>query len=157
MKKENLIFVISIGLGCLCWIIDALLDHLFFYEGSFWGLLITNIPVHEIYIRLAVLFCFGVFGWITSILIRKYENAKTALERRQRALGTLSDCNQILVRAADENELLNQVCRIITRTSGYRLAWVGYAENDTHKSVRPVAAAGYDEGYIQSADISWGG
>jgi len=35
------------------------------------------------------------------------------------------------------------------------MAWVGYAENDEGKSVRPVAHAGFEEGYLQTASITW--
>jgi PAS domain-containing protein len=39
--------------------------------------------------------------------------------------------------------------------SGYRLAWVGYAEHDEHKTVRPVAHAGFEDGYLDTVRITW--
>lgn len=47
------------------------------------------------------------------------------------------------------------MCRVIVETGGYRIAWIGLAENDTDKPVRTVAQAGYDAGYLKVADISW--
>ena len=38
---------------------------------------------------------------------------------------------------------------------GYRLAWVGLAEQDEEKTVRPVGCAGFEEGYLGSVNISW--
>jgi GAF domain-containing protein len=39
---------------------------------------------------------------------------------------------------------------------GYLMAWVGYAEEDQAKTVRPVAQAGYESGYLETINISWG-
>lgn len=77
------------------------------------------------------------------------------LRRLNRELRALSNCNQVLVRAEDEQTLLNEICRIICDEAGYRMAWVGYAENDAAKSVRPVAWAGNEDGYLENADITW--
>jgi PAS domain S-box-containing protein len=38
---------------------------------------------------------------------------------------------------------------------GYRLAWIGLAEPDERKSVRPVAQAGFEEGYLETVNITW--
>lgn len=46
------------------------------------------------------------------------------LRRLNRALRATSACNQALVRAADEKELLSEVCRTIVLEGGYRFAWV---------------------------------
>jgi PAS domain S-box-containing protein len=37
----------------------------------------------------------------------------------------------------------------------YAMAWVGFAESDEKKLVRPVAQAGFDAGYLQTANITW--
>jgi GAF domain-containing protein len=57
--------------------------------------------------------------------------------------------------AEDEQSLLNEVCKIISNEAGYRLVWVGYAENDEAKTIRPVAWAGFDNGYISKVKLSW--
>jgi len=77
------------------------------------------------------------------------------LVRSNRALSTISRCNQTLVRAADEQALLNEVCHHLVEAGGYRLAWVGYKEDDEARSVRPVARAGYEEGYLEGARVTW--
>ena len=41
-------------------------------------------------------------------------------------------------------------------SGGYKLAWVGYAEHDEAKSVRPVAWADGTPDYVESAKVSWG-
>ena len=77
------------------------------------------------------------------------------LRKANRALKTLSECNQAVMRAANEFELLNGVCRILVDVGGYRLAWVGLAGQDKWRRVRPVAQTGFEEGYLDTADITW--
>jgi PAS domain S-box-containing protein len=77
------------------------------------------------------------------------------LRRSNRALRTVSECNQALMRATDETELLNEICRIVVDHGGYRMAWVGVAVRDPVRSVRPVAQAGVESGYLEQAHISW--
>jgi len=87
--------------------------------------------------------------------ITERKRAEEALHRLNRELRAISECNQVLIRADDEQTLLNDICRIICDEAGYRMAWVGYAEQDEAKSVRPVAWAGVEEGYLAVANITW--
>jgi signal transduction histidine kinase/CheY-like chemotaxis protein len=87
--------------------------------------------------------------------IEEREHAEAAARRHERAARTLGACNEALVRATDEAKLLQDVCRIIVEVGGYPLAWVGFAEHDARKTVRPVASCGVDEGYVRSVDVVW--
>jgi PAS domain S-box-containing protein len=87
--------------------------------------------------------------------ITERKRAEEQLHRVNRALQTISECNQVMVRATEELDLNNQICRILVEHGGFRLAWVGYAEQDEARSVRPVAHAGHDEGYLAEARITW--
>jgi hypothetical protein len=79
-----------------------------------------------------------------------------ALEKVNRALRTLSLSNEAIVHAVDERELLLAICRILVETGGYVMAWAGYAEDDLHKTVRPVAFFGNDGGFLDATKFSWG-
>lgn len=57
--------------------------------------------------------------------------------------------------ATTEQELLDEMCRVGVECSGYRLAWIGFAEHDEAKSVRPVAWAGEHPEFVQTAKITW--
>ena len=92
---------------------------------------------------------------ITARDISERKRDELALARANRALRTLSACNEALVRAGSEPELLNAICRIAVETGGYRMAWVGVPEQDAAKTVRPVARYGHDEGYLATANICW--
>ena len=83
------------------------------------------------------------------------KRAEQEMRRLNRALKTLSECNQVMVRAADESELLREICRVLVEDGGYRLAWAGFADDDEAKSVRPVARAGFDEGYVDQLQVTW--
>ncbi|MFA6506379.1 MAG: response regulator [Treponemataceae bacterium] len=83
------------------------------------------------------------------------EHAETALRRLNRELRAISNCNQALMHADDEQKLLAEICRIICEEAGYRMAWVGYAERDAAKTIRPVATSGAESGYLADARISW--
>jgi len=87
--------------------------------------------------------------------ITEKKRAERALHSVNRALKAVSSCNMALIHATDEMQLLNEICRIVVNTGGYRLAWVGYAERDAGKTVRPVAHSGYEPGYMERANITW--
>lgn len=65
-----------------------------------------------------------------------------------RALKTLSEGNRALLRARDEGQLLHEMCRVAVEAGGYRMAWVSYAEHDEAKTIRPMAHAGVEEGFL---------
>lgn len=87
--------------------------------------------------------------------ITDVKKAEENLKQLNRELRAISDCNQTLMRAEDEQTLLKEICEIICSEAGYRLAWVGYAENNEEKTIRPMAWAGYDSDYVANAKLSW--
>ena len=80
--------------------------------------------------------------------------ADIALSKVNRALRTLSAGNEVLVRTTEEDVLLAEMCRVIVESGGYRMAWVGYAEDDAAKTIRPVAQFG-GAGYVDTLHLSW--
>lgn len=87
--------------------------------------------------------------------VTEKKQAERALKKLNRALKALSSCNEALIHATDEKQLLDNICRVIIDIEGYRMAWVGYIEHDAKKTVRPVAQGGYEAGYMEHADITW--
>ncbi len=83
------------------------------------------------------------------------KRAEEQLQRLNRTLQALSKSNQALMHATDEQAFLQQVCRIITEDCGYAMVWIGFAENDENKTVRSVASAGFEEGYLEATRITW--
>ena len=77
------------------------------------------------------------------------------LLRLNRTLKALSNSNRALLHATTEEALLQQVCKIVTEDCGHAMVWIGFAEDDEQKTVRPVADAGFEEGYLESLRITW--
>jgi len=94
-----------------------------------------------------------VIACLRDVAERRRAERKT--QRQARILRTMSEGNQALVRATDEIELYRAMCRVIVEFGGYRMAWIGLVEHDEEKSVRPVAQAGHEAGYLAVARISW--
>lgn len=88
--------------------------------------------------------------------ITERDRAESSLRRVNRALRVLSAVNSELIRAEEESELLRSICDVCVRVGGYRMAWVGFALPDKAKTVRPMAQAGFDAGYLKRAKITWG-
>ena len=84
---------------------------------------------------------------------RKREEEK--LRRLNRTLKALGKSSKAMMRARDESEYLNDVCRIIVEDCGHAMVWIGFAEDDAAKTVRPVAYAGFEKGYIETLKITW--
>ncbi len=85
LTGERVILGLAVALGLLMGLVDALLDYWFFYDGTFWELLITNVPPHEIYIRSVALICFVAFGVVASrMFARRRRTEETLRESKER-------------------------------------------------------------------------
>lgn len=87
--------------------------------------------------------------------ITEGKQVELALRHSERALHAITACNEALLRSTTEAELYQLVCRIIVETGGYQTAWIGLAEEDARRRVRPVAGAGKHYGFIANAGIVW--
>jgi PAS domain S-box-containing protein len=83
------------------------------------------------------------------------EQTENNLVQLSRALQTVHQCNLALIRATDEQELLHSICRILVEFGGLRMVWVGYRQYDQDKSIRFMAHAGHEDGYLQNAGVTW--
>jgi PAS domain S-box-containing protein len=76
------------------------------------------------------------------------------IQQLNRTLRALSNSNQALLHATSEVQFLTKVCQIIIEDCGYKMVWIGYLEDDEQQSVKPVASAGFDQGYLDALKIS---
>lgn len=83
------------------------------------------------------------------------KRTEETLARLNRHLQTLYECNRALIHATNESELLQSICEILVKIGGLRMVWVGYREFDEQKTIRPIAQAGHDEGYVASVKVTW--
>ena len=89
-------------------------------------------------------------------------NIERAVERNRthetiihlnRLLSILSSTNRAVIRLHDRQALLKEACRIAVEEGKFLMAWIGIVDPLTH-SVHPVAACGYEEGYLSNLSIS---
>ncbi|MEI6796192.1 MAG: response regulator [Methanomassiliicoccales archaeon] len=81
--------------------------------------------------------------------------AEESLRRLNRNLRAISECNRAMIRAKDEQTLFSDICNIICNVAGYRMAWIGMAEQDEAKSVSVSAWSGFEQVYLAQARITW--
>ena len=79
------------------------------------------------------------------------------LEHVSRALKTLSAGNRTMLRATDEQDLLESMCQAIVEAGGYQMASVWYRIEDEFKSLLAMAESGHPGGLaaLQQMKGSW--
>ncbi len=98
----------------------------------------------------------GVTGTLVCLAdLTQAERDAAEMARINRILRTVSECNHAIVAATGEQALLAEICQIFASKEGYRLVWVGSVEHDDARTIRPVASAGLDNGYLSRLAFSW--
>jgi PAS domain S-box-containing protein/putative nucleotidyltransferase with HDIG domain len=77
------------------------------------------------------------------------------LTRLNTALRTIRRCNEVLVLAVSEEQLLADMCHAAVEEGGYCFTWVGFKEQDPGQSVRPIAFSGREEGFLHRGPVTW--
>ena len=103
MKTENKVIALSIIISLFVWIIDAVVDYLYYYDEPFQSVLIPEVPSFEFYIRFIWIAFFLIFGIIASRIIAKRKQAeeellkfKMGIERSNEAM-FITDINGTIV------------------------------------------------------------
>ncbi len=124
----------------------------FFRDWSYYLQILLDASIMVVLI-FPVIYLFSLRPLLLNVEQRKQNEGQ--LRRYNRALRVLNECNQVLVRAEDEPHLLDKMCKILVDVGGYRMAWVGFAEQDKEKRIHPVSWAGFENGYLSRAQITW--
>jgi PAS domain S-box-containing protein len=85
---------------------------------------------------------FGTIHDITDLAQSEIE-----ILRLNRLYSVLNQVNQALVRAPTRDEFFYQICRIAVNPGGFKLAWVGWLDSESHEIV-PAAIAGEPQEYV---------
>jgi diguanylate cyclase (GGDEF)-like protein/PAS domain S-box-containing protein len=85
--------------------------------------------------------------------ITERKRAERHIERLNRLYATLSETNQMIVRAGSEDELFADVTRIAVDFGGLVCAWIGMLDRET-QFLRPVSVDGSGARYVESIRIS---
>ncbi len=105
------------------------------------------------YVRISVVSA-GGRNIVTFEDMTEHRRAEAHIQRLNQLYAVLSECNQAIVRSADEAELLARVCAAITGFGSFRMAWVGMVDTAT-RMVVPVASCGEGaQEYLRDIKIS---
>jgi PAS domain S-box-containing protein len=69
-----------------------------------------------------------------------------------RLYAVLSSVNRSVIRISEQQELLDEICRIMVDTGGFEMAWIGWPGTDGW--IVPRASSGDELGYLDSIRIS---
>ncbi len=103
MKISTRVLIVSITIGIFVWVLDALVDHLFFSmriqdvfsDNTYWA--------HEMYMRTALSVAFILFGAILSLLMEKQKATERKLKASLSFQQTLIDAIPIPIFYKNEN------------------------------------------------------
>lgn len=84
-------------------------------------------------------------------LIKDLDKARYQVNR---AYLLLRDTNRAVISAISEDQLFSEVCQLVVK-HGYKMAWIGELRTDEEHSIKPVASAGFTDGYLDNIKISW--
>lgn len=82
---------------------------------------------------------------ISDISERKLSDEK--IKKANRLYAVISQVNQAIVHNHTRDTLFTEICRVAIDFGKFRMAWIGLVEETTNL-VKPVAIAGYDDGYL---------
>lgn len=94
-----------------------------------------------------------IVGIVRDVTERKLGDL--ALASVNRAMQMLSRSSVAINALDNEASLLAEVCRVAVEVGGYRMAWVGIAQDDEARTISPVAHAGHEAGYLSEIFVSW--
>jgi len=89
---------------------------------------------------------------LTNITRRK--RAEERIVKIQSLRNAISNINQLLVRVKSESELFQQICNLLIEVEEIRFVWIGLTNSENFE-VKPVAQAGFEEGYLSSIKVTW--
>ncbi len=93
--------------------------------------------------------------YIVSILRDITEKNKTIkrIQNLSKLYKTLGEINQILIHSKSEEEVFNNICRVVVKHCGFKFAWIGLVD-EQNQIVKPASYFGDYEDYVKSIEIS---
>jgi len=100
---------------------------------------VNSLPVLE---PEGTVICHGIITDITHRI-----EAEQKLNKVNRLYLFISQINQMIVRAIDQETLFREACTIAVEIGKFRMAWIGLLDENTNKVI-PAMIAGEDNGYL---------
>jgi CheY-like chemotaxis protein/putative methionine-R-sulfoxide reductase with GAF domain len=81
------------------------------------------------------------------------KRANETIIHLNRLYSVVSSTNRAIVHIRDRQSLLHEACRIAVEEGGFLMSWIGMVDMAT-REVTPIAACGYEEGYLSNLSVS---
>ena len=135
MKTGRKILLIAIGFGILLWFIDACVDFFYLSEGSFWDVLLINVPTRDLFMRLCWILSFLAGSFIVYRIVNARVSAEKAYQETERTLTNLiNNLPGLAYRCANDTdwtmEFISENCLELT----------GYTSAELTRSAKKVYA-----------------
>lgn len=75
------------------------------------------------------------------------------IDRLNRMYLVVSQINQAIVRCSAVDPLADEICRVLVRIGGFRIAWIGW-HDEARRLIVPAAVQGDDAGYVRGLMIA---
>ncbi len=92
-------------------------------------------------------------GVVMSLVVSLRDHQSVVTLRR--AANTLAAGNRLLLRAANEDDLLSEMCQIVVDQGGYVFAWYARRVYDATHSVLKTAMSRAHSDYLDAIEVSW--
>ena len=89
-----------------------------------------------------------------SAAAREQQRAEAQIRHLNEVLQSVRDVEELIVRERNPEKIFSEACKILVRTRGYRLVWIGLVEPDS-KRVIPTASAGSATDYVNIITVTW--
>ncbi|MDD5669676.1 MAG: PAS domain S-box protein [Candidatus Omnitrophica bacterium] len=85
--------------------------------------------------------------------IEKCDHFEVELKRVNRAFQLVLECNEIIIHAKNEAEMLAEICSRIVNVGGYLATWVGFTGATNEKEIILFVQIGVEKGYVENLGI----
>lgn len=92
---------------------------------------------------------------VVSSELKKRLRLEDNLRMTSRLYRLLSLGNHLVVKAREEQSLLQSICDLMVNEGGYRLAWVAYKQADPAARLTPMASDGFNDRYLEEIWLTW--
>ncbi len=122
-----------LGVVMLLWVGDAGADYLFFYEGTFWDLLVLDVPSHEVYVRTMQSAIVLVFGMVILRFFNRLGQSRERIRRSERQLQSTLDALSANIAVLDEEGTVLSVNKQWIRSGEKEdCGWSGYGVGENY-------------------------